>query len=117
MTLTITKNKPDTPPADAVKRAVLYLRVSSRGQLETDYDDDGLSIAAQRERCVQKAAEFGAVVVDEYIERAESAKTNQRPELKVMLRRVKEQRDIDYVILWKVDRFGRNRRDDANMAI
>jgi site-specific DNA recombinase len=115
MTLTTTKHKPDTAPADAVKRAVLYLRVSSRGQLETDYDDDGLSIAAQRERCVQKAAEYGAVVVDEYIERAESAKTNQRPELNVMLRRIKEQRDIDYVILWKVDRFARNRRDDANM--
>ena len=117
MTLTITKQRQpdDTSPAPAVKRAVLYLRVSSRGQLETDYDDDGLSIAAQRERCTQKAAEHGAVLVDEYIERAESAKTSQRPELNVMLRRIKEQRDVDYVILWKVDRFARNRRDDANM--
>ena len=115
MTLTITKNRTDTTPVSAVKRAVLYLRVSSRGQLETDYDDDGLSIAAQRERCAQKAAEYDAVVVDEYIERAESAKTSHRPELNVMLRRIKEQRDIDYVILWKVDRFARNRRDDANM--
>ncbi len=115
MTLTITKHTTDTTPTDAVKRAVLYLRVSSRGQLETDYDDDGLSIAAQRERCVQKAAEFSAVVVDEYIERAESAKTNQRPELNQMLRHIKEQRDVDYVICWKVDRFARNRRDDANM--
>ena len=114
MTLTLTKPT-DDDAADAVKRAVLYLRVSSRGQLETDYDDDGLSIAAQRERCAQKAAEFGAVVVDEYIERAESAKTSQRPELNRMLRRIKEQRDIDYVICWKVDRFARNRRDDANM--
>jgi site-specific DNA recombinase len=114
MTLTLTKQV-DTTPVSAVKRAVLYLRVSSRGQLETDYDDDGLSIAAQRERCKQKAAEYGAVVVDEYIERAESAKTSHRPELNVMLRRIKEQRDIDYVILWKVDRFARNRRDDANM--
>ncbi len=94
---------------------MLYLRVSSRGQLETDYDDDGLSIAAQRERCAQKAAESGAIVVDEYIERAESAKTDQRPALNRMLRRIKEQRDVDYVICWKVDRFARNRRDDANM--
>jgi site-specific DNA recombinase len=114
MTLTLTKQT-DTDEPDMAKRAVLYLRVSSRGQLETDYDDDGLSIAAQRERCKQKAAEYGAVVVDEYIERAESAKTSHRPELNVMLRRIKEQRDVDYVILWKVDRFARNRRDDANM--
>jgi site-specific DNA recombinase len=114
MTLTITKNTPDAP-ANAVKRAVLYLRVSSRDQLETDYDDDGLSIAAQRERVAQKAAEYSAVVIDEYIERAESAKTNDRPALKAMLKRIKEQRDVDYVIVWKVDRFARNRRDDANM--
>jgi site-specific DNA recombinase len=115
MTLTLTKRTDPDTPTDAVKRAVLYLRVSSRGQLETDYDDDGLSIAAQHERCTQKAGEYDAVVVDEYIERAESAKTNARPELNRMLRRIKEQRDVDYVICWKVDRFARNRRDDANM--
>ncbi len=114
MTLTITKQT-DTEEPDTVKRALLYLRVSSRDQLETDYDDDGLSIAAQRERGKQKATEYDATVVDEYIERAESAKTNDRPALKAMLKRIKEQRDIDYVIVWKVDRFARNRRDDANM--
>ncbi len=97
------------------KRAVLYLRVSSRGQLETDYDDDGLSIAGQRERCAHKAAEFNADVIGEYIERAESAKTDHRPALKEMLTRIKTERDVDYVVLWKVDRFARNRRDDSNM--
>ena len=115
LTIPLQQQSEDTAVVSNVKRAVLYLRVSSRGQLETDYDDDGLSIAAQRERCAQKAAEYDAVVVDEYIERAESAKTDHRPELNVMLRRIKEQRDVDYVILWKVDRFARNRRDDANM--
>jgi site-specific DNA recombinase len=114
MTLTLIKETDKAEP-EAVKRAVLYLRVSSRGQLETDYDDDGLSIAAQRERCAQKAAEYDAVVIDEYVERAQSAKTNDRPELNAMLARIKEQRDIDYVICWKVDRFARDRRDDANM--
>jgi site-specific DNA recombinase len=99
----------------AKKRAILYLRVSSRGQVETDYDDDGLSIAGQRARCAEEAAKYDAEVVDEYIERAETAKTNDRPELQRMLARIREQRDVDYVILWKVDRFARNRRDDANM--
>jgi len=33
------------------KRAVLYLRVSDRGQVENDYDPEGNSIPAQR-RCV-----------------------------------------------------------------
>jgi site-specific DNA recombinase len=116
MTLTLPKQQqPDETPEATLKRALLYLRVSSRDQLETDYDDDGLSIAGQRERGAQKATEYHAAVVDEYIERAESAKTNDRPALTAMLRRIKEQRDIDYVIVWKVDRFARNRRDDANM--
>jgi len=103
----------DTAP---LKRAILYLRVSSRGQLETDFDDDGLSIAAQRARCTDEAEKLGAVVVDEYIERAESAKTTGRPELQKMLKRVQQHRDVDYVIVYKVDRFARNRRDDANMV-
>ena len=114
MTLTLTKETGTAEPK-AAKRAILYLRVSSRGQLETDYDDDGLSIAGQRERCTQKARELGAEIVGEYIERAQSAKSNDRPELQRMLNRIKEQCDIDYVVLWKVDRFARDRRDDANM--
>ena len=96
-------------------RAVLYLRVSSRGQLETDYDEDGLSIEGQREQCRRKALDLGAEIVEEYVERAESAKTDQRPALQRMLSRIRAERDIQYVILWKVDRFARNRRDDANM--
>lgn len=95
-------------------RAVLYLRVSSRGQL-TDYEEDGLSIAAQQEYCRRKADDLGAAIVGEYTERAESAKTDDRPALRKMLGRIREQRDVDYVVVWKVDRFARNRRDDANM--
>jgi site-specific DNA recombinase len=115
LTLPMQQQSDEAIPGPGVKRAVLYLRVSSRDQLETDYDDDGLSIGAQRERATQKATEYHAAVVDEYIERAESAKTDHRPALTAMLRRIKDQRDVDYVIVWKVDRFARNRRDDANM--
>lgn len=107
---------PDEAPGEpSAKRAVLYLRVSSRGQVETDVDDDGLSIAAQRSRSLEKARQIGAHVVEEYIERAESAKTNDRPELQRLMRRLSAVGDIDYVIVWKVDRLARNRRDDANM--
>ncbi|MGH8930717.1 MAG: recombinase family protein [Egibacteraceae bacterium] len=45
----------------------------------------------------------------------DSAKTADRPALQAMLRRVYEQRDVDYVIVYSVDRFARNRRDDANI--
>jgi site-specific DNA recombinase len=53
-------------------------------------------------------------VVGEYLDRGESAKTADRREFQRMLVRIKEDRDVDYVILDKVDRFARNRRDDAN---
>ncbi|WP_168915047.1 hypothetical protein [Microcella flavibacter] len=37
--------------APAGSRAVVYLRVSSKGQVNTDYDPEGISIPAQRQSC------------------------------------------------------------------
>jgi site-specific DNA recombinase len=96
------------------KRAVIYLRVSTKKQLGKDDDPDGYSLPAQRESCERKAEALDAEVVEVFIDRGESAKTADREEFQRMLRFVKEQGDIDYVILDKVDRFARNRRDDAN---
>jgi site-specific DNA recombinase len=116
-----------TPPVDnwddldvaPVLRAVIYLRVSSAGQLNTDRDAEGFSIPAQRDACVRKAQSLGAVMVGEYVDKAESARSAQRPQLQAMLERLAAERDIDYVIVHKVDRLARNRLDDAtiNMAI
>ncbi|MFL6163277.1 MAG: recombinase family protein [Jatrophihabitantaceae bacterium] len=97
-----------------VKRAVIYLRVSTLKQAQTD-DADGYSLPAQREACERKAEQLGAEVVDIYMDRGESAKTAERPHFQRMLARIRDQRDIYYVILDKVDRFARNRRDDANI--
>ena len=96
-------------------RAVLYLRVSTAKQAKTDLDPEGLSLPAQRESCLRKAEEMGAEVVEEYVDRGESAKTVDRPAFRKMVSRVQTDRDIDYVILDKINRFARNRRDDANM--
>ena len=56
------------PAATIGKRAVLYLRVSTRGQVNTDYDPEGISIPAQRVSCRRKAEQLGLTVVDEYVE-------------------------------------------------
>jgi len=98
-----------------LKRAVIYIRVSTSKQAETDFDPDGLSLPAQREACLRKAHELGAEVVEEYMDRGESAKTADRPQFQAMIRRVTQQRDVDFVILDKINRFARNRRDDANV--
>ncbi len=99
--------------AEPLKRAVSYLRVSSTGQADKDYDPEGFSLPAQRRGCESKAAALDATIVDEFLERGESAKsTSRRSALRAMLDRVKHG-DIDYVIVHKIDRLARNRMDDV----
>ena len=101
----------------ATKRAVIYLRVSTAEQAETTSGGDGYSIPAQREAAFRKARELDAEVVDEYVDRGESAKTADRPALQILMHRLKTMSDIDYVIVHKVDRLARNRADDANLTL
>lgn len=100
----------------AMKRAAIYLRVSTAAQATRGREPEGYSIPAQREACQAKAAELDAEVVAEYADRGESAKTADRPALKELLARLEEKRDLDYVIVQQVDRLARNRYDDATIA-
>jgi site-specific DNA recombinase len=103
----------------ALRRAVVYLRVSTAQQAETDRDKEGFSIPAQRDACYRKAEALGAQVVEEYIDRGESARSADRPALQALLQRLVEQHDIDLVVVHKVDRLARSREDDVaiNLAI
>ena len=95
-------------------RAVLYLRVSSRGQVNTDYDPEGLSIPAQRTSCQRKAEQLGLTVIGEYVEPGRTGtEMTKRVEFQQMLERIRRERDVDYVIVYKLSRFARNRTDDA----
>ena len=99
--------------------AVIYARVSpGKGQAAKADEPDGYSIPAQLEACKRKAQSLGAIVVEEFVERSESAKTSDRPQLQRMLIYVREQR-VNYVIVHKVDRLARNRADDIaiNLAL
>ncbi len=101
-----------------LKTAVSYPRVSTKEQAEKDGEADGYSLPAQRDANRKKAASLGAVVVKEFVERGESAKTADRPKLQEMLAYIQEH-PVDYVIVHKVDRLARNRADDVeiHMAI
>jgi site-specific DNA recombinase len=107
--------EPATTSTDT-KRAVIYLRVSSASQADKDFDAEGFSIPGQREACVREADKLGAEVVDEYIDRGESARTAKRPALRAMLDRL-TRGGIDYVIVHKVDRLARNRADDIEIVM
>lgn len=94
---------------DAV-RAVVYLRVSDKSQVERDDTEEGYSIPAQREACLQLIREQGWSLVDEYCDRGESASKDDdaRPQFNAMLERIYEQGDVDVIVVHKRDRFARN---------
>ncbi len=96
-----------------MKQAAIYLRVSSIGQVGRAESAEGFSIEAQREACIRKARELEAVVAEEYVDAAESAKTANRPQLNALLARLESSRDLDLVIVHKIDRLARSRADDV----
>ena len=102
---------------DGLAQALAYYRVSTTEQANTSYDEDGFSIQAQRECVGRKAGEIGAIVVQEYIDRGKSARTADRPELQALLKRIKDDPDIQYVIVHKLDRLARNRADDIELNL
>jgi len=112
MTVTQKADSPEGAPA------VIYVRVSTKEQAEKGGEAEGFSIPAQREGCKRKAASLSAAVIEEFVERGESAKTADRPELQRLLEFVTEH-PVKYVIVHKVDRLARNRADDVaiNLAL
>ncbi len=96
--------------------AVIYLRVSTQDQATRGGETEGFSIPAQRDACRRKAASLGAVIVEEFVDRGESARSARRPELQRMLAYVGEQ-PIAYVIVHKVDRLARSRVDDVEINL
>lgn len=106
----MTSNQHTTPR----RTGVLYLRVSDPSQVRTDYDPEGLSIPTQRKICTAKAEQLGIQILDEYVELGRSGtNTAGRPEFRSMLQRIREERDVEYVIVYKLSRLNRNRYDDA----
>ena len=98
------------------KRAVSYLRVSTREQAERGGREEGFSIPAQRDANKKKAQAVGAMVVKEFVERGVSGTSTNRPALQEMLRYLEaEQGNVDYVIVHKLDRLARNRADDVTL--
>lgn len=113
----MTKRVNHQPDAEGATAAI-YVRVSTKEQAERDGDPEGYSIPAQREACKRKATSLGSVVLDEFVDRGESARTADRPELQRLLDFVRDNA-VTYVIVHKIDRLARNRADDVaiNLAL
>ncbi len=86
--------------------AVIYARYSCDSQREE-------SIEGQLRECMAYAERQGITVLETYIDRALSAKTDNRPQFQKMIKD-STQKLFDVVLVWKLDRFARNRYDSAH---
>ena len=87
-------------------KAVIYARYSSDNQREE-------SIEGQLRECKEYAEKNGITILCSYIDRALSAKTDNRPEFQNMVQDSAKGL-FDTVLVWKLDRFARNRYDSAH---
>ena len=88
-----------------MKNAVIYARYSSNSQTEQ-------SIEGQLRDCYTFAEREGIAVIGTYIDRALTGRSDNRPDFQRMIADAKK-RQFQYVIVWKLDRFARNRYDSA----
>jgi site-specific DNA recombinase len=109
MTVNLLEKPANTLESELEATAVIYLRVSSTGQL-TGHNPEGYSIEAQREACERYAASLGACVVREYIEPGKSATTLRRPQLQQMLSELPDLKPT-YVIFYDLSRTARDEFD------
>ena len=91
-------------------KCYLYTRVSTEMQV------DGFSLEAQKERLKSEAAHRNMKVVGEYSDEGKSGKNIKgRPAFQKMLEDIKSKKDsVDYVLVFKLSRFGRNTADILN---
>ena len=87
-------------------KAVIYARYSSDNQREE-------SIEGQIRECTAYCERNGITVLGSYIDRAMSARTDKRPDFQRMI--LDSAKGLfDTVVVWKLDRFARNRYDSAH---
>lgn len=87
------------------KKTVIYARYSCEKQNEQ-------SIEGQLRVCHEFAERNGYMIVHEYIDRAVSGKTDKREQFQQMLKD-SANKEFNYVLVYKLDRFARNRYDSA----
>ena len=92
------------------KKAIIYCRVSTKEQVE------GTSLDAQDSICRKYAERSGFEILKLFREEGESAKTADRTQLlKMMDFALKNYKEINSLIIYKVDRLARNAADYADI--
>ena len=84
-----------------MKTAVIYARYSSDNQTEQ-------SIEGQVRVCTEYAKNHGILILDTYVDRAMTGTNDQRADFQRMLSDSEKETFWDLVIVYAIDRFGRN---------
>lgn len=90
-----------------MKKCCLYLRVSTGNQVE------GFSLQAQESRLRAYATAMDFEIVDVFVDAGASGKNiDGRNEFQRMMKKISSETNyIDYVLVFKLSRFGRNAAD------
>lgn len=91
-------------------RALIYTRVSSSEQVK------GYSLEGQEKDCRAFALNNGYEVDRVFVEKGESAKTQNRTELQKLIKyAIEHKKNLTCLIIWKLDRFARNLEDQIEL--
>ena len=90
---------------EKTKNAVVYARYSSHKQGEQ-------SIEGQLAAAYKYAQNNGYKIIHEYVDRAQTGRNDNREQFQEMLKDCAK-KQFGTIILWKIDRFGRNREEIA----
>ncbi len=94
-----------------MSNAIIYTRVSTKNQAE-----EGYSLAGQEKDCKIFAEMNNYSVSKVFVEKGESAKTQDRTELQNLMKFcVANKKNIDAIIIWKIDRLTRDVKDFYNL--
>ncbi len=91
---------------------IIYTRVSTKEQAEQSF-----SLKTQKETCLEYAKRNKYEVLKIFIEKGESAKTTNRTEFNKLIEYINlKSNEIDFLIVFKLDRLARNMADHTNIV-
>jgi site-specific DNA recombinase len=92
-------------------KAIIYCRVSTKEQA-----DQGFSLKGQEKECCKFAENNNYEVDKVFVEKGESAKTQDRTELQKLIKyAIENKKSLSVLIIWKYDRLARNLGDQTEL--
>ena len=107
------KYNQDPPPISVFEKAQNLIKVAIYARVSSDNQDINNSIQAQISECKSYAARNNMVVVEIYVDEAESGTSDNRPQFQQMVvEGTGKDKPFEIILVWKFSRFSRSREDN-----